>query len=41
MDERWAAAARRGREIHEKAVLFANEQGISYDEALQLVLKGR
>jgi len=41
MDERWAAAARRGREIHEKAVALTKVSGVSYDEALQIVLKGR
>jgi len=41
MDERWAASARRGRQIHEQAVQLANAEGRSYDEALQIVLKGR
>ena len=40
MDERWAAAARRGREIHERALLLAKRYQVNYDVALQRALKG-
>lgn len=37
-DPRWAAAAARGREVHERAIRLAKGEGISYDEAIQKVL---